>query len=200
MKHPGSLRALYPFIRVTGLGILYPFAKPQLAKPPEMPKGQGSLILANHLSDIDPVMLQASSANLFHFMAKSELFEMPSIAWALRWWRAFPVQRGTPDRKALRHAVELLRGGHQVVVFPEGRLSKSGELQELNPGAFLIARQAEVPVLCARLDNTHKLLPFGKVVPRKSPEPVRLDWRPLENPPLDDATAFLEQVRKNLQP
>lgn len=136
----------------------------------------GLLILANHRSDLDPVILQCACPRHVHFMAKSELFDMRFVRFWLRLWRAFPVVRGEPDRAALKHAIELLKAGHAVCVFPEGELSESGEMLPLKPGVALIARQASVSAQCAWIDGSARILPYGRLMPRFAWRRVKVVW------------------------
>ncbi len=141
-----------------------------------VPREGGVLILANHLSDCDPVVLQVGCPRPIRFMAKSELFEIRVLGPLIRAFQAFPVRRDAPDRKALQQAAELLKAGHAVCIFPEGRLSEDGQLQELKAGVALVARMAQVPVICAGLIGTNRVLPYGKFVPRPSFRRTEVRW------------------------
>jgi 1-acyl-sn-glycerol-3-phosphate acyltransferase len=141
-----------------------------------VPKQGGVLILANHLSDIDPIVVQYACPRAVNFMAKSELFEMPVIGPLMKFFRAFGVKRGEPDRKALKFSADLLKAGEAVGIFPEGQLSENGELQELKPGVALIARMAGMPVICVGLTDTDRMMPYGKVIPRPAFRTVRVNW------------------------
>lgn len=134
------------------------------------------LILSNHLADADPVVVQLACPRPMHYMAKSELFEMPVLKHLIRFCGAFPVRRGEPDRGAIKQAVKLLRMGEVVCVFPEGQLSENGELQELKPGIALLARLAECQVICVGLQNTNRIMPYGKVTPRPSGRFTWVKW------------------------
>jgi 1-acyl-sn-glycerol-3-phosphate acyltransferase len=137
---------------------------------------QGVLVLANHLSDCDPVVTQWASPRPLYFMGKAELFEMPFVGTFMRWWGSFSVKRGEPDRKALQLAIDLLKAGNAVCIYPEGQLSESGELQPLKPGIALIVRRAGVPVVCCGLKGTQGIIPYGERVPRKAKQPVSMEW------------------------
>ena len=141
-----------------------------------IPRKGGVLILANHVSDTDPVLVQLACSRPIYFMSKSELFDMRVVGPILRMFRAFPVKRGEPDRAALKLAIALLKAGQAVCVFPEGQLSESGELQELKAGVGLIARQAQVPVICVGIRGTNKILPYGSLVPRPALSWVEAIW------------------------
>lgn len=141
-----------------------------------VPKEGGLLVLANHLSDIDPVACQLACPRPIYFMGKSELFEMPVLRTLTRWFKAFPVRRGEADRTALRTAVGYLQSGNVVLVYPEGQLSETGDLQELKPGVGLIAKMAGVPVLCLGLRGTNRVIPYGSYVPRPAFGGVEAVW------------------------
>ena len=164
-----------------------------------VPRKGGVLILSNHRADADPVVLQAFCPRHIHFMSKSELWEMPFLRFWMRIFRAFPVKRGEPDRPALKHAIDLLRAGHAVCVFPEGELSETGEMLPIKAGVALIARQAKVPVMCVGLRNTNRILPYGKRIPRPAFRTVWVRWgAPWLPEERMDVEVFLERVRTEL--
>lgn len=142
----------------------------------KLPATGGLMILSNHLSDCDPFAVQMACRRPIYFMGKSELFEMPIVGAMLRLYRTFPVRRGEPDRTALSYAINLLKAGNVVCIFPEGQLSETEELQPLKPGVALIARMAGVPVICLGLQNTQKVMPYGKTKPQKSGRPIVCRW------------------------
>jgi 1-acyl-sn-glycerol-3-phosphate acyltransferase len=137
--------------------------------------------MANHISDIDVVAIQLACPRRVYFMAKEELFDIPFIGWFIGWLGAFPVKRGAPDRKAIKKAVELLKKGCAVALFPEGGLSQTGELQPLLPGAALIAQLGEVPVICCGVKNTNRILPYGKLIPRPAFSWITVRWGKMES-------------------
>lgn len=141
-----------------------------------VPKTGGLLILSNHLADVDPICVQVGCPRPIHFMAKSELFDMPILGNVIKKFKAFPVKRGEPDRASIKRAVQLLRMGEVVCVFPEGQLSETGELQELKPGIALLARMAECEVICVGLQNTNRIMPYGKFTPRPSWHKTPVEW------------------------
>lgn len=159
------------------------------------------LLVANHLADVDPPVLQIACPRPVHFMAKSELFEMRFLGPLLPRLGAFPVKRGEPDRTSLKHALRLLAEGECVGLFPEGELSQSGALLPLRPGLALLARQSGAPVLCARIDGTSRVLPYGSVVPRPSFRSVRVRFHePRAFDSRATAEEILEWVRARLSP
>lgn len=125
-----------------------------------VPKKGGVLLCSNHVSYVDPPAVGAglSHRNL-HFMAKSELFEIPVIGRLIHAVQAFPVKRGTADRGALKKAVDYLQQGEAVAMFPEGMRTMDGNLKNAEPGVGMIVLRAQVPVIPVALVNTEKMLP-----------------------------------------
>ncbi|MDD3925204.1 MAG: lysophospholipid acyltransferase family protein [bacterium] len=137
----------------------------------DIPESGGCLLVANHVSHLDPPLVSASIRRMVYFMAKQELFDAPVLGRIIAATSAFPVKRGAADRGALRRAGTLLESGNIVCIFPEGRRSPDGNLQPAEAGAALIAAQSNVPVIPIGLIGTADVLPPGRVVFR--PHPVK---------------------------
>ena len=131
-----------------------------------VPKAGGALMVSNHLHNVDPVLLEAVFPRPVRFMAKKEVFSVPFAAWVARMTDAFPVDRGNPDRTALRNAQTRLLGGVIVGMFPEGTRSTTGGLKDVFPGAAAIALRANVPVIPTAVIGTDTL-PFNGSKPRR---------------------------------
>ena len=76
------------------------------------------------------------------------------------------MHRGAADRSAIRSAIEYLKQGNAVVIFPEGTRTRTGELLPLQRGAGLIALKAGVPVVPAGLIGTFRPFRIEKGIPR----------------------------------
>ena len=123
---------------------------------------QGPVILApNHRANVDPPYLSLITPRPMHFMGKEELFKVPILSAIIRGVGTFPVKRGVADRAALRHAVELLKAGRVVTIFPEGTRSEDGALRPAEKGFALIARQANAAIVPVAIEGTEKMLPKG---------------------------------------
>ncbi|HOM81018.1 MAG TPA: lysophospholipid acyltransferase family protein [Armatimonadota bacterium] len=137
-----------------------------------LPRRGAAILAANHLSNADPPAIAVASARGPYFMAKEELFKIRFLGPLIRLLHAFPVKRGSGDRAALRRAEQLLSQGELVVIFPEGRESETGELIAFQPGAALLSLRAGVPVIPICLKGTDGVMPYGTVIPRRSPRPT----------------------------
>jgi 1-acyl-sn-glycerol-3-phosphate acyltransferase len=107
-------------------------------------------------------------------MAKSEWFERPNFTnWLFTRYHAFPVVRHSPDRRALKRAIDILRGGQVLVLYPEGTRVASGGLLRAEPGAGFLARSAGAVVQPVGLIGTRDSFPKGALLPRHASVTLR---------------------------
>jgi 1-acyl-sn-glycerol-3-phosphate acyltransferase len=141
-----------------------------------LPEG-GFVLAANHTSNFDPwpLGIPLLPDRQLRFMAKAELFN-PVLTPILRAGGAFKVRRGEGDVEAMRTAVELVREGEIVVMFPEGTRQRKGLVKrhQARPhtGAARIALAAGAPLVPAAIGGTDRLVRLG---------PLRVAY----GPPLD---------------
>ena len=124
------------------------------------------LIVANHLNLADPPLLGVSLGRKVIFMAKKELFYSRVIGYFIRGFGSFPVHRGQLDRKALRQAEQLLAQGLALVMFPEGKRSKSAQLEPGFSGSALIAWRSGAPILPVGISGTERIKGVGWLLRR----------------------------------
>jgi 1-acyl-sn-glycerol-3-phosphate acyltransferase len=161
-------------------GLTWPFARALFrlrARGLEnLPVG-GFVLAANHNSNFDPWVLGLPlyPRRFLRFMGKSELFFTPLKQFLIA-CGAFPVRRGERDLAAIGNAIELCRGGHIVVMFPEGTRRAKGLRKKhearAHSGAARIALDAAVPLVPAGIVGTDRLgrlaqlrVSYGRPVP-----------------------------------
>jgi 1-acyl-sn-glycerol-3-phosphate acyltransferase len=131
-----------------------------------LPAEGGFVLAANHTSNFDPwpLGLPLFPQRWLRFMAKSELYWWP-LGRVLDAAGAFPVERGRGDLEAIAKAVELVRSGEVVVMFPEGTRQRKGlrKRWEARPhtGAARIAQRADAPLVPAAIKGTDRLARLG---------------------------------------
>ena len=88
----------------------------------------GVLLCPNHASDLDPVLIGICLPINYrlHFMAKEELFKNPILGWIIRKLGGFPVSRGNNDIQAVKTAIQVLKAGDNLLIFPEGTVVRNG--------------------------------------------------------------------------
>lgn len=132
------------------------------------------ILVANHLSMLDPIVLGCAIPRPVRFMAKHELFSNRLFAWVLTSLGAFPVRRGQADREAFHKALEVLLKGQVLGIFPEGTRSLTGRLQAPYSGAVILAEKTGAPIVPVGIVGTDKILRKGAVLPRPGRISVRV--------------------------
>lgn len=113
-------------------------------------------MICNHLGWFDPLLLLASSPRPILFMAKEEVLSIRVVRWFALQAGVFPVKRGQPDRRALRHAQSRLADGLLIGMFPEGTRSTTGGLKNPFDGASMVALRTGAPIIpCAVVGTEH---------------------------------------------
>ena len=128
-----------------------------------VPQVGGAMIVSNHQSYLDPVLLSLALRWPVAYMARRSLFRHPAFALLLRMVNVFPITRGGRDVRALRETVERLRAGERLVVFPEGSRTTDGEIGPLRPGVARLAVRAQVPIVPAVIEGAFQAWPRGRV-------------------------------------
>lgn len=187
----------YRFARLLCRLVLFILRRWKVEGAENLPPAGGVLVVSNHASYWDPVVVGCALGRQVHFMAKADLFKIPLLGPVIRALGAFPVQRGSGDRQAIRRALELLGEGRVVGIFPEGTRSKTGELLDPHRGAAMLALKAKVPVLPVALLNTPGLR--GRVRVRVG-KPVQLagsrqDYEALSREIMREIKRLMDEIR-----
>ena len=129
-----------------------------IAAPARLPRWGGGILVCNHVSSVDPLLLQsASPQRLIIWMMAKEYMHLPVLSWCFRTLGVIPVDRGGHDASSLRAALRALRDGRILGIFPEGRINEHGDdLLPFHTGAALMAIKAGVPVYPAYQDGTQR--------------------------------------------
>lgn len=104
-----------------------------------VPRDGGLIVASNHISYFDPPLVGTAAVRELHFLAKEELFRPPVFGSLIRAYNAIPIRRGAVDIRGLSKAMEVLRAGHALIVFPEGTRMRDGELHRAKPGVGMLA-------------------------------------------------------------
>ena len=117
-----------------------------------LPATGGVLLLPNHISYIDAVILQLACPRPIRFLVYDQIYHERLFCWGLRLLGAIPISP-KKARAGIETAVDALAKGEVVCLFPEGALTRTATLQKLNRGYELIARKARIPVMPIWLEN-----------------------------------------------
>jgi 1-acyl-sn-glycerol-3-phosphate acyltransferase len=164
-----------------------------------IPENGGVLLVANHQSFLDPIIIAVRLRRPVSYMARSGLFENPFLSWLIRSLHAFPVRQGEGDLGAIKESIRRLRDGHVLNIYPEGSRTETGELGPIEPGVSLIVRRAGVPIVPVAIDGSFAAWPHNRKLFR--PHPICL----LFGPPMivnglksEEIIALIEKTLRSL--
>jgi 1-acyl-sn-glycerol-3-phosphate acyltransferase len=138
-----------------------------------------ALIIANHASHFDTAVVLSLLPNHIYnrtaiVAAADRMYrERLKGMWHSLRYNAFPITRGGGS-EALSYSQWLLRNGWSLLIFPEGKRTRTGELLPFHPGAAILALSQRVPVLPIYMKGTADILPPGQKYSRPAPVRVRV--------------------------
>ncbi len=158
-----------------------------------IPEEGGVLIIANHLSYVDPILLQLACPRPIRFMGHKALRSHWFFDWVFHCSGAIGITSKSAS-DGMRLAIRSLEAGEVLVVFPEGHISRTGQLMAIKRGFEVLARRTNVPVVPAFIDGiwgslfsfaenaylwksprimpTHVFVAFGAPLPADKVDPV----------------------------
>ena len=145
-----------------------------------IPRMGAVVIVPNHQTYADPILVTIPIRRPIYYMAWDRLFDIRGLNWMIRRLRAFPVQIESRDPRAAREAVRLLQAGEAVMIFPEGSRSLDGRIGRFKPGAFRLAVSVGVPILPVTIVGGHASWPPGRTLPH--PASMTITYHPLVYP------------------
>ena len=138
-----------------------------------IPQAGSYIIMANHVCLLDPLTLaMCDRSREIHFMGKKELWHNRLLGWLFTKVHGFPVDRGNLDMTAIRTAMNVLKNGDTLGIFPEGTRSRTGHMLPLQGGAAMLALRSKCDVVPVYIDGRYK--PFRRMVVRVG-NPIAMD-------------------------
>jgi len=155
-----------------------------------VPEQGGALLVPNHVSWVDGLLLGLSSPRLPRMVVFADYFEKWYLGWFGRLAEVIPIKPGRKSAlRSIRAAREALRKGNLVGIFPEGSITRTGHMQQFNPGFMRMLKDTDVPLVPVYLDGLWgSIFSFegGKFFwkwPRRWPYPVTIRFgRPIHGP------------------
>lgn len=141
-----------------------------------LPSTGAAVLVCNHVSWLDPIILPLVLPRKPAFLAMEELWRMPGVGLVMRAWGtlAVPINREVADATAFKGSLRALKDGAFLIVFPEGGISPDGRLRPFHRGAALLAARARVPLIPIAIVGSADALPLGRTLPRPRPITVRI--------------------------
>ena len=161
--------------------LFYIFFFPKVKGTENIPKKSGAIIAGNHRSNLDCFMVILSTGRCVHFLAKAELFRLKFFNWFFGNSGLIPVYRNGKDRKALDSAIDYLKKGQLVGVFPEGKLNKASRSSVLpfKIGAVKMAKETGCSIVPFTIRGRY--IPFAHSIEIIFQEPYFVTEENLQN-------------------
>jgi 1-acyl-sn-glycerol-3-phosphate acyltransferase len=131
------------------------FKKFDVGNAGRIPSAGPVIFVANHTTAYDPLCLQAASKHrLIQFMMAKEYYEKKPLNWVFKWLKVIPVNRSGNDTASIRTALRSLNEGACIGMFPEGKISDDGRMNEGRQGVALLALMSKATVVPAYIQGT----------------------------------------------
>jgi 1-acyl-sn-glycerol-3-phosphate acyltransferase len=128
-----------------------------------------ALLIANHQSFLDPVLVGLACRRHLCFLARKTLFRNPLFRLLIRSLNAVAIDQEGIAKEGIKTVVEQLRQGRAVVVFPEGERTPDGPMHPLKPGIQLLIKRTQAPIVPVGIAGAFQALPRGRSYPHLSP-------------------------------
>jgi 1-acyl-sn-glycerol-3-phosphate acyltransferase len=161
---------------------------------------QPVIFMGNHQSQLDPPYLLGAIPVHAVYIAKRELKWVPFIGWAAAAAGAIFIDRSNRERAvaSLHEAAMKIRGGRNVVIFPEGTRTRTGALLPFKKGGFNLALDAGVPIVPFAIQGGFRILPKGAKRVRPGLYEIRFG-APVDTAAFPEREALMAQVRARIE-
>ena len=169
---------------------------------PRPPKAMPVVFCSNHESNVDPPVLFQALHPQLHVLYKAELHKFPLMGTVLDVGGFVPVDR--LDRRqsfdSLAQGAASLRAGNSFLIFPEGTRSRSGDLLPFKKGGFIMAIQAQVPIVPVAISGGRASMRKGSAIVHPVDVSIRIgEPIPTAGMTLDDRDRLIARVRTEVE-
>jgi 1-acyl-sn-glycerol-3-phosphate acyltransferase len=172
-QRPLSKRLWYEFLRVVCRLLAVAVFRIRVFGREHVPKSGGALVVSNHQSHLDPILVGLACDRRLNYVARDTLFRFAPFAWLMMTFDAIPIDREGTGLGGLKESLRRLKDGEMLLIFPEGTRTRDGEVGLLKPGFLALARRAKVPLLPVGLDGAYESWPRRNLLPRPAMIQVR---------------------------
>ena len=157
---------------------------------------------SNHESNVDPAVLFEALHPQLHILYKAELHRFPIMGTVFDVGGFVPIDRGDRDKAmaSIDRGAESLRAGNSFLIFPEGTRSRSGHLLPFKKGGFIMAIQAQAPIVPVAIQGGRAAMRKGSAFVRPVKVSVRIGTPiPTAGLGLDDRDVLIQNVRDEVE-
>ncbi|MFM7319846.1 MAG: lysophospholipid acyltransferase family protein [bacterium] len=174
------LRLWYGLVRMVFSAVLITTCGIRASGRRNVPATGATMMMANHASFYDTIILGVAQRRMIDFMARSGLF-IPILGPFISSMGAFPIQRDGGGATGIKETLKRLKNARLIGLFPEGTRTPDGTLQPLRPGIANIARKSGCQILCVAIYGAFEAWP------RSQPWPGSWQFHVHYEPPITPA-------------
>ena len=164
----------FAFVRSMAKPVIKALFSVDISGIDNIPKHGGAVVLPNHTSFLDSIILGVFPARNIWFMAKNSEYRNALLTWALKRARAFPVRRYTTDVQALRNAIRIVEQGHILGIFPEGERTWDSRLLPFKYTTMRLVLALGKPVIPVGISGAYELMPRWTSSIERVPVKIRI--------------------------
>lgn len=172
-QRPLSKRLWYDFLRVLCRVLGVAVFRIRVFGREHVPKSGGVLVVSNHQSHLDPILVGLACDRRLNYVARDTLFGFAPFAWLMMTFDAIPIDREGTGFGGLKESLRRLKDQEMLLIFPEGTRTRDGEVGTLKPGFLTLARRAKVPLLPVGLDGAFESWPRRNRLPQPAVIQIR---------------------------
>lgn len=198
-------RSFYQLIRFLVVSICRTYCRMTVIGQENIPQTGPFVLAPVHRSYIDTPIASGCTRRRMRFMGKDSMWKRQPLNWMLSALGAFPVTRGSADREAITRAIQVLKSGEPLVLFPEGERKSGPVVQPLMDGAAYVACKAGVSIIPVGIGGSERVMGKGAkfIYPRKLvvligkpiPVPASVDGRMPRSAVKEVTTQLHEQLQ-----
>ncbi len=134
-----------------------------------VPSSGPALLIANHQSFLDPMLVGLTARRHLCFLARKTLYRNRAFGWLLRSLQAVPIDQHGFAREGLKTILDQLQAGRAVLVFPEGERTWDGVLHGFRPGIHLLMKRIPMPIIPVGIAGAYDAWPRWRNLPHPAP-------------------------------
>lgn len=139
-----------------------------------IPSKGAAVLMSNHSSFMDGIILGVTSKRSVWFMAKNSEFKHFFMQWFLMLAKSFPVRRYTTDVQAIRNSIRIAQQGHILGIFPEGERTWDGKMLPFKQGSIRLVLALGLPVIPVGISGSYALMPRWTSGIKRVPVKIRI--------------------------
>lgn len=134
-----------------------------------IPRRGPALLIANHQSLLDPIIIGLASPRRLSYLARKTLFRIPAVGALLRSVGGVELDMEGVGKEGIRTILHELQRGQAVVVYPEGTRTEDGKMQPFRPGIQLLIKRTEAPIVPIGIAGAFEAWPYWRPLPHPAP-------------------------------